>query len=266
LVSRRHARLILSDEAVLVEDLSSSNGTFVDGQPVIGAQQVESSQRIQIGEAVIALTRLAVQSGRGHLPRLLPGDGAGAGKYEIGEIVAQGGMGAILNARDGAIRRRVAMKVVLHDESEEGAMRFVEEAQITGQLEHPNIVPVHELALNEQGQPYYTMKFVRGITLKKILELLANGISETVAKYPLAALLTVFQKVCDAVAFAHSKSVIHRDLKPENIIARLFCALALNRAQDNGPPCPPRFSKLTTTARRSCSTSRLSCPPTRFSW
>ncbi len=127
-------------------------------------------------------------------------------------------MGAILDAKDGAIRRRVAMKVILRDDSLESAIRFVEEAQITGQLEHPNIVPVHELALNEKGQPYYTMKFVRGITLKKVLELLRAGVASTVEKYPLGNLLTIFQKVCDAVAFAHSNKVIHRDLKPENIM------------------------------------------------
>jgi Protein kinase domain len=74
------------------------------------------------------------------------------------------------------------------------------------------------LGIDENGQPFYTMKMVRGITLRKVLELLAAGVPETVKKYPLPALLTIFQKVCDALAFAHSKGVIHRDLKPENIM------------------------------------------------
>ncbi len=72
--------------------------------------------------------------------------------------------------------------------------------------------------MNEQGEVFYTMKMVRGITLKKVIELLAKGVGEVAKKYPLAALLTIFQKVCDAIAFAHSKGVIHRDLKPENIM------------------------------------------------
>jgi Leucine-rich repeat (LRR) protein/tetratricopeptide (TPR) repeat protein len=98
------------------------------------------------------------------------------------------------------------------------ALRFVEEAQVTGQLAHPNIVPVYELGVDEQDQLFYTMKMVRGVTLKKIIDLLAAGTEATAKKYPLPALLTVFQKACDAVAFAHSRGVIHRDLKPENIM------------------------------------------------
>lgn len=85
-------------------------------------------------------------------------------------------------------------------------------------MEHPNIVPVHELGVDANGQVFYTMKFVKGVTLKKVLELLASGVPETVKKYSLGVLLTVFQKVCDAIAFAHSRGVIHRDIKPENIM------------------------------------------------
>jgi tetratricopeptide (TPR) repeat protein len=97
-------------------------------------------------------------------------------------------------------------------------VRFISEAKLTAQLEHPNVVPVHELSVDENENVFYTMKFVRGITLRKVLELLAEGAAPTVRKYPLATLLTVFQKVCDAIAFAHSKHVLHRDLKPENIM------------------------------------------------
>jgi Leucine-rich repeat (LRR) protein len=127
-------------------------------------------------------------------------------------------MGAILNAQDQTIRRGVAMKVMLQSGGSDDVLRFVEEAQITGQLEHPNIVPVYELGVDEQDQPFYTMKFVRGISLRKVLELLDQAVPETVRKYPLGVLLTIFQKVCDALAFAHAKGVIHRDLKPENIM------------------------------------------------
>ncbi len=167
------------------------------------ATRVFPHQRIEIGAATLEFHTVQAVA---------------QGKYEIGKVVAQGGMGAILDVRDAAIARSVAMKVMLADSTPEDAARFVQEAKITGQLEHPNIVPVHELANDERGQPYYTMKFVRGITLKKVLELMAAGAEATLAKYPLGTLLTIFQKVCDAVAFAHNKSVIHRDLKPENIM------------------------------------------------
>lgn len=139
-------------------------------------------------------------------------------RYEIGNVIARGGMGAILNVREASIERIVAMKVVLDANNPTALSRFVTEAKVTGQLEHPNIVPVHELGVDDKQQVFYTMKFVRGVTLRVVLEKLAKGDAETVNEYPLAALLTILQKVCDAMAFAHSKGVIHRDLKPENIM------------------------------------------------
>ena len=141
-----------------------------------------------------------------------------ASKYQIGGIVAKGGMGAILDAKESSLDRVVAMKVMLNNRSPEALARFLTEAKVTGQLEHPNIVPVHELGVDEKQQTFYTMKFVRGTTLRQVLEKLAKGDADTVKKYPLAHLLTILQKVCDAMAFAHSKGVIHRDLKPENIM------------------------------------------------
>ena len=141
-------------------------------------------------------------------------------KYKLGGLVAQGGMGAILSAKDVNVRRDVAMKVLLDPQqaSQEDVLRFIEEAQITGQLEHPSIVPLHELGVDASGNVFYTMKFVQGRTVKDILKGIAAGDAATVEEYPLPRLLTVFQRVCDAVAFAHSKRVIHRDLKPENVM------------------------------------------------
>jgi serine/threonine protein kinase len=139
-------------------------------------------------------------------------------KYEIGGVVAEGGMGMILDVREANIERTVAMKMMLDGSSPDDLLRFVAEAKVTGQLEHPCIVPVYELGVDENEQVFYTMKFVRGITLRKVLDLMAAGTEETIRQYPLGAMLTIFQKVCDAIAFAHSKGVIHRDLKPENIM------------------------------------------------
>jgi serine/threonine protein kinase len=141
-------------------------------------------------------------------------------RYTIGNTVAHGGMGTILHARDLNLRRTVAMKVILpgKEDSEQYTLRFMQEAQLTAQLEHPNIVPVHELGTSEQGKPFYTMKFVQGTTLHDLLEKIKAGDPETMAVFSLAHLLTIFQKVCDAVAFTHSRGVIHRDLKPENIM------------------------------------------------
>jgi serine/threonine protein kinase len=142
----------------------------------------------------------------------------GTSGYEVGGEIAAGGMGAVFSARQSAIRREVAFKVLLPASADDSRARFVEEAQITGQLEHPNIVPVHELATDADGQPYYTMKLVRGRTVAEILDQLGRGDMTALASYPLSALLIIFQKVCDALAFAHSRGVIHRDLKPANLM------------------------------------------------
>ena len=152
------------------------------------------------------------------LPEILPEEGIG--KYEMGTLLAEGGMGAVYQAHDKHCRRTVAMKVLADRQcrSPEDLTRFVEEAQITSQLEHPNIVPVHELGKDSNGCPYYTMKYVRGLTLTDVLEDIRGGKQEVITQYPLARLLTIFQKACDAVAFAHSRNVIHRDLKPDNIL------------------------------------------------
>ena len=226
LVSRQHAKLIVNYDHALIEDLGSSNGTFVNDAPVTERTRLWPSQKIRIGAASVTLRRLqgeqptdmSLAPAQMAIRRMLPAEMLREKKYDIGGVVARGGMGAILDAREAAIERRVAMKVMLDTNDADDIARFIAEAKVTGQLEHPNIVPIYELGVDENGQPFYTMKMVHGITLKKVLELLAKSVADTVKKFPLPALLTVFQKVCDALAFAHSKHVIHRDLKPENIM------------------------------------------------
>jgi serine/threonine protein kinase len=144
--------------------------------------------------------------------------------YQVTGKLAEGGMGVVLKARDHRVHRSVAMKVLHsgHEFSADKLMRFVGEAQLTGQLEHPNIVPVYQLGLLADGQVFYTMKYVRGRTLEDVLEKLRLGDPETCRQYPLSALLTVFMKVADALAFAHSRGVVHRDLKPGNLMIGAF--------------------------------------------
>ncbi len=217
LVSRQHARLVVEEGRAFLEDLGSSNGTFINGQSITERTLLPPGVRAQMGVLTLEIPSREPTTAE-TLARLLPEEFIREKKYDVGPMIAQGGMGAILDAREATIRRSVAMKVMLTEGTADDLRRFIEEAQITGQLEHPNIVPVHELGLDADGKLFYTMKLVKGITLLKILQLLAQGVAETVEKYPLAELLTVFQKVCDALAFAHSKGVIHRDLKPENVM------------------------------------------------
>ena len=227
LISRAHARLTIKDYECLIEDLNSANGTFIDGQRIGAITVLRSEERIMLGPSVTleirqmpapASANLALGSRRDALRKLLPPEFLHEKKYEPGDIIAQGGMGAVLSAREVIIQREVAMKVMLESDAPADIMRFIAEAKITGQLEHPNIVPVHELGVDDKEQVFYTMKYVRGITLRQIIDDLLTGRPEAIRNYPLAQLLTIFQKVCDAVAFAHSKGVIHRDLKPENFM------------------------------------------------
>lgn len=140
-------------------------------------------------------------------------------RYSVDGEIARGGMGAILLSRDVNLHRKVAMKVALSKKASKSQLRrFVEEAQVTGQLEHPNIVPIYELGMDSAGQLFYTMKMVRGRTLEDIITQLARGDQETLNKFNLTVLLDIFTRICDALIFAHSKDVIHRDLKPENIM------------------------------------------------
>ncbi len=143
----------------------------------------------------------------------------GDDKYEPGEKFAHGGMGDIYEAFDNNCKRVVAMKVMRDKvKSKENIYRFIVEAQITAQLEHPNIVPVHDLSLDAENRLFYSMKKIEGITLTSILQKLQTGNEEYAQKYPLTTLLNIFQNICDAVAYAHSKGIIHRDLKPKNIM------------------------------------------------
>ncbi len=144
-------------------------------------------------------------------------------KYHLIARCGAGGMGDVYIAVDNNCRRQVAYKVMKTGAAGKvAAFRFITEAQITAQLEHPNIVPVHDLSMDESGRLFYAMKKVEGITLKRILFGLANGEQATVDAYPLGRLMEIFLHVCDAVAYAHSKGVIHRDLKPENIMVGAY--------------------------------------------
>ena len=139
----------------------------------------------------------------------------------IFEELARGGMGRIHPATDRNLLRHVALKRLDKELARQSFYRdgFIAEAQITGQLEHPNIVPVHELAIDERGIPYFTMKLVQGVSLARWLH---DGTRPPGSTERIAESLEVFLKVCDAVAYAHHRGVIHRDLKPDNIMVASF--------------------------------------------
>ncbi|MGE0434446.1 MAG: protein kinase, partial [Planctomycetota bacterium] len=161
------------------------------------------------------------------------GEGKDAGKrigrYGIQTVIGKGGMGEVLGVRDRDLNRDVALKQLLAGRGARQSQvdKFLIEAQVTGQLEHPNIVPVHELGLQADGSLYFTMKFVRGRSLNQILKELRRretkeGKDKEMRDYHVTELLEMFLKVCDGVAFAHSRNVVHRDLKPDNVMVGEF--------------------------------------------
>jgi serine/threonine-protein kinase len=143
-------------------------------------------------------------------------------RYTLTRLHARGGIGQVWLARDAAIGREVALKELRPERAADGSIwsRFLEEARITGQLEHPSIVPVYELAsAGDDRPPFYTMRFVRGRTLSEaIRHYHAKRKESRVTPLDLAALLNAFVGVCNAVAYAHARGVIHRDLKGQNVV------------------------------------------------
>ncbi len=228
-VSRRHALLTLNYFEWLIEDFNSANGTRVGGQPVKDCAQIFPQQDVQVGDVHLALRRPRLEETGDTLTpqalalmQYLPREMRGERKYRVKGIIAAGGMGVVLEAEDVATRRSVAMKTLREASSAEDTARFIEEAQITAQLEHPNIVPIYEVNVNELDRPFYTMKLVRGESLKQVLQRLEFDGTCAIDQYPLSELLVIFLKVCDGIAYAHSKGVVHRDLKPENIMLGEF--------------------------------------------
>jgi serine/threonine protein kinase/formylglycine-generating enzyme required for sulfatase activity len=154
-----------------------------------------------------------------------------ASRYAIGAEIGHGGMGRVYAARDEDLQRDVALKVIREAPGEGDTSggpspsslrlaRFLEEAQVTGQLDHPGIVPVHELGLDANGRLYFAMKLVRGEDLSTVLKRVGKDPEWTQTR-----VVGVLQKVCEAMAYAHSKRVIHRDLKPSNIRIGRFGAV-----------------------------------------
>ncbi len=160
--------------------------------------------------------------------RRLSDHAGGYGRYKIRGEVARGGQGAVLRVWDEDLRRNLAMKVILGSGNASTGDtpnvdpktlgRFLEEAQVTGQLDHPGIVPVHELGLDSEGQVYFTMKLVKGETFKDVIE----KVHRDEDGWTMTRTLGVLLKVCEAMSYTHDKGVIHRDLKPANIMVGRF--------------------------------------------
>jgi serine/threonine-protein kinase len=160
---------------------------------------------------------LAPTSARGTPPEA-QGPPGRFGGYAVLKLLGRGAHGIVYRVRDPELNRPLAVKVLRPElRDEPGAVsRFLEEAQVMGQLQHPGIVPVHGLGQLPDGRPYFVMKLVEGRTLADLLGERPDPADD------LPRFLAIFQQVCQAVAYAHSRGVIHRDLKPLNVMVGAF--------------------------------------------
>ena len=172
--------------------------------------------------------RTVVTSPAGGPTAILPG----LRGYDITGELARGGMGIVYHAMDHSFHRSVAIKIVQERYASNASTcrRFFEEAQITGQLQHPAIPPVHELGTLPDGRPYLVMKLINGQTLDVLLanrercSSLLDGeeLGKQTSPAELARFMAIFGQICQAIGYAHNQGVIHRDLKPQNIMVGAF--------------------------------------------
>ncbi|MEA2068609.1 MAG: serine/threonine-protein kinase, partial [Verrucomicrobiota bacterium] len=146
-------------------------------------------------------------------------DGNPEERYSVNKKLNQGGMKAIWEVDDHRTARKVAMALIQDSKiaSEDDIDSFLYEARLTANLQHPNIIPIYDIALDENGNPYFTMKALKGETLGEIIRQLRNGNAEYRKRYTRTQLIAIFLKVCNAIDYAHTKGVIHLDLKPSNV-------------------------------------------------
>ncbi len=227
-VSARHAQLTVEgDDEFLLEDLGSANGTQVNGKPVRGPTPVTLGCHVGLGSTTLEFQR-------GGLPAsvfaYLAADFLGAARYAVGEVIVQGSTSTIHEARDLSLGRSLAMKIMLPESQAKPGhvLRFIREAQIAAQLQHPGILPVYDLGLDGQSQLFSTTRFVEGDSLAGLLDALAAGGATDAPPPSLAALIGVFQKISDAVAYAHSRGVVHCTLRPEIITVGRFGEVFVN--------------------------------------
>jgi tRNA A-37 threonylcarbamoyl transferase component Bud32 len=202
-----------------------------------------------MGEPVdVAAAPTVVDSGQGTV-QLVPPPAPSDERYQQVGTLGKGGVGVVSLHLDRRIGRRVAFKQLRPTlaRDEQTRARFLREAQVQGQLEHPSVVPVYDLGVDAEGLPFFTMKTIQGVTLRQILEELKQGDGVAQKKYTRHRMLSAFASVCLTIDYAHQRGILHRDLKPENLMLGDFgevYVLDWGLAKIRGTPDDPALGTL----------------------
>lgn len=186
----------------------------------MGSRDTKEIDLSDVIEEVGSQVELRLPEHYDEAPTPLPHSLQQLGRYHEMYKLGRGGMGQVVAADDPWLNRLVAVKLVHGglDAEARALHRFTREAQVTAQLEHPHIVPVYDMGTSEDGQLFFAMRRVSGNSLAQIIEQLQSDEPGARRRFSRPRLLGIFQKVCQAVSYAHSRGVIHRDLKPDNIM------------------------------------------------
>ncbi|PKN27093.1 MAG: serine/threonine protein kinase [Deltaproteobacteria bacterium HGW-Deltaproteobacteria-22] len=214
-------------DATLAAQLPASMQNTLDVEPVSTQKTLPLSETL--GTTVAATNPSETKTRDAARMTILPEVSADDGefrwvttsrtRFQVNRQLGEGGAGEVLLAMDHDIGRQVALKKIRTEmQSPEALVRFIQEIRTVGRLEHPNIVPIHDVGRDEQGQYYFVMKYVRGETLEDIIARLRDGDTATHGLWPFERRVQVFRGLCEAVAFAHECGIVHRDIKPANVM------------------------------------------------
>ncbi len=238
-MSERHPSENAAFDATLAAQVPTSMQATLAGGPVSTRETVPLTETMPVNGTPTTNSAAARNSAVGGNPAVnppaaarltvLPEVAASEGEWRwvttsrsrflVERPLGEGGAGEVLLATDQDIGRQVALKRIRTEiQSPEALARFIQEIRTVGRLEHPNIIPIHDVGIDEQGGYYFVMKYVRGETLEDVIARLRSGDPGTLAQWPVERRVQVFRGLCEAVAHAHENGFVHRDIKPANVM------------------------------------------------
>jgi serine/threonine protein kinase len=221
-VSRSHARLIITQDAVEIEDLGSTSGTYLDGVTVRGRIPVEPAQKVHISDLYIDIVREGFRE-------LVAGARLTGGRFTLVKLLGQGGMGAVWLARDEVYEREVALKLLPAEMASDnsGLQDLEREVAKTATLDHANVLKIEGLVRTEDEPPFILMEYVAGTEALQGTDLDQVRRQTPNRLMPWSGVRHYMLQLCDALEYAHNKKIAHRDIKPSNLLINKQAQLKL---------------------------------------